>query len=719
MEMKERKIWGRIQDIHHPSRRAAQFNNLKNALSLDSNRASEYHRMLVEEFKARGPRKSRVSFKVEKDHVTPINAGIDPDNWHADFIVREGLTFEQSPELLDYMHKRNIFDPLKDTLKDVGRHEIGHCEYPRGSGAGCPGDKVSYYDKMIDPIYDEIKRTGKFPDKFGEWLSSRLANSVSDIIDNYHVSQNLAKQRELFSGQTLFWYLQGQESGRYGAEYGLFVKLNLAVHGHKEDYELLKKFMPEGRKLGEKVSRLKKLFTPGNMSDKSTWELLSREYTREVLDLVDMEVPKHQTSADDQSPFTHPESPFSKKGGKNDPGSENGGGGQGPDSGKNGPGMGEERKEDPDEHFPPKGGSANCADECGEEGDKKGERAEGEGKKDPPESLPKKTPKSIKGIFRSKDSIQPFGQEEEEEDLTENEIEQIMGGRDPGKGLPFYIEPENALHAYYKSLARRVKLKADGDNPKAKFKLIPYMLRKFDPETDSSEDSFSGKVYLNPENKTWSPGVFKSKLEMDIPLNKEKKDLPEFMFSLIDTSGSMIGNWSYDTIAPWGDKSYYHYALITFYCLLRFFENERVLHKMKISAAIFSSETLDARGLRNVQDLLLKPATGGTQLDIQKIMDNLDGKKGVLFSMITDGDIFNWDEVRDEFMRIARKNQFFMIQIGNESRTSRDLRNEGFEVHTVHSQEEIIRLSIDLTVRKYQAEMNSRMKKELKKYERL
>jgi hypothetical protein len=169
-------------------------------------------------------------------------------------------------------------------------------------------------------------------------------------------------------------------------------------------------------------------------------------------------------------------------------------------------------------------------------------------------------------------------------------------------------------------------------------------------------------------------------------------------------------------IVPWGDESYYHYGLLTFWGILRFFELEKISTRMKITGAIFSDVTLEAKGIAEVKKLLLNPTTGGTRLNIRKVMDALANSKKAVFSMISDGDILNWDSIKDEFMALARKHQFFMIQIGQHSSTSRDLLNAGFRVEQVNGYSDIAKLAIDLTREGYHRAIRKNLEKEATKY---
>jgi len=608
--------------------RRGRFSKSEQSFKLDASKIPEYRLMLGEQFRVDGPSKSRVSLFSRKEHESPVSAHIDPDNWDAEFVVRENLAFVRNPELLKYLEKRNITDPVRETLVDVANHEIGHWEFPRGSGFGCPFDKPSYYICFVEPIHDELKAAGRFGDDFCKAMSYRLANAVSDVLNNFHVATSLSERDYEFSGQTLFWYLQGQECGRYSMEFSLFVKLNLALFGSNEDSALLSRFMHKNKDVGAAVSRLAKIFTLDHVRNRSEWEHLAREYAKEAVKFIEENKSRHQYSAGDNANGSESRQLFGRKG-------------------------------------------------------------TGEGK-------------------------------EVGDDLTSDDIEKIMLGRDAGQGIPFFIKTTKALDAYYRGLAKRISISTDqGKLPSAKFPIIPLLREPYDPNIHSPEDVSTSKLYVDLRTRKCVPSVVKSRLSIEIPMAKEKRHLPDFVLMAIDSSGSMMVGSGNKKITPWGDTSYYHYALLTFYGILRFFELESVLHKIKIGGAIFSDATLAASELGEVKALLLNPVTGGTSLDLQKVMGAMHNSEGAVFSLISDGYIVNWNEIKADFIAFARRHKFFMIQIGADSPTSTDLRNEGFVVRRVDSAADVVGLAINLTANGYRGVVRDELGREAKKYHSL
>lgn len=623
------------QDIQKPAFRAI--------LAYDPDRLFAYRSMVESIFRREGPSKSKVAVLDSETSQQPLSAGIDPDTWDASFTIRQNLAFRDTPALRRFMETMGISDAIAETLTGVGTHEVGHWEFPKESGFGCPFDKPTYLTMFVEPVRGELVRSGKFSaGALDEW-SYRFANAVTDIIDNFHNATVLRERGDAYSGQTLFWYLQG-ESGRYSPEYSLFVKLNLALFGNQKDNDLLRMFMHEAKDVGMSVKSLTRSFSPADENSLSplllreNWETIARLYVREALKYADLSdsSPKMAYSA--------------------------GGGAMGqPESGQAG-------------------------------GQKHGGGKDGESAED--------------GANAQGGKVQ----------LSKGDKEKIMGGRKAGQGIPFYLDKTEALDAYYSALARRIPLKAAGKMPSAHLPLIPLTREPYDPDVHDTRDISMGSVMLDRSRGIIAHSVTKSRMPLPIPVKREKKNLPDCMMVLLDSSGSMMDRGN-TTIVPWGDESFYHFGILAYYCQLRFFQSEHILHKMDLSGAIFSDRTLSAKGIDEVKRLIFNPMGGGTSLDMAKVMECLRSRHNILFSMISDGEIMNWHYIKDEFIALAKRNQFFMIQIGGMTRASREMKAAGLAVYPVTGYKDIVKLEVDLTAERYHAAIASGIAKEAKKYQ--
>ncbi len=655
---------------------------------LDQNNLDLYWERLSRLVARYGPTASNVSLTAKK-MKKPLSGAIDPMTWNIAISVKSDLQFKPGRKLGQFLAKMSINDPFLELLEDVTKHEIGHWELPRGSRTGCPYDNVIYHESFLQPAFEELVKSGKFSEKGAKKWAERVVNAVTDIIDNYNAFR-YSKIGGNGGGQVLFWYLNGQEFGQFNEEYTMFVKLNLALWGNKEAGRLLGQFLVNGidekgenvgKAVGESVSKLMQIFTQEKILDREAWEEITREYVRELVRYIEeSDEPEMPTSMGDRTPN-----------GKGE-GEESEGKGQG--------GGSQEEEQDESEDEGQESGSGQDKDESGEGNEQSSDEEEAQsGDED-------------EGEEEDEDSS-PFGK------LSGQDMERIMQERkDKGKGMPFYLDRTTALDALYKSLAKRMIIRPrKGDAPTASYPFVAVRRRKFDPDRDEMHSCDTSNLRFDPITRKLVPTVVTQRHPIDLPIKKDFKDFPAVAFALLDASGTMMGGGD-RTLIPWGDKSGYHYASLSFYCLLRQLEHMHILNKVEINGAIFHNETIAARGLEATKKLLLNPTSGGTNIDIDKVRAMLAGKKDALFPFISDGDIHNWDSVKEEFIELAKKQQFFMIMVGGDNQTTRDLKAAGLHVEVVNSYEDVVGLVIDLTRKTYAKSLAEKGEKEAERYTR-
>ena len=660
---------------------------------LDPADMNRYWQMLHSLMQKYGPTNGSVRLKAQQMEG-PLRAGIDPMNWETEIVVQENLAFKQSRELSRFMEKMNIRDPFSLLLSDVGKHEFGHWEYPRGSGFGCPSDDVLHYESFLQPAYDVLEKTGRFDAAQCERWAARIANTVEDVINNHNVFKD-SKTGSMGNGQVLFWFLSGQ-TGEYSAEYTMFVKLNLALMGSKEANALLGRFFARAhedangnsrdivKELGGKVSRLKAEFTPERMRDKGEWAMLTAAYAKELVAFINpKEEPEMPTSAGDTTAGKEGDGQGGK--GKKDGSESEGNGGKADGKGQRGKGKkgGEEAQGD---------GEATGA------GEQEGNEEEGEGDGEGGDGSKSGNDGSESG------RIGPFDK------LDAKSVERIMAGRkEGGKGMPFYLDHDRALDGLYRSLSRGIKIKAKhGALPKTDYPAAAVRRRAFDAERDQASSCDFKKIVFDPQRKKLIPTVVTHHHSIDFPIRKSLRGFPSVAFALCDASGSMMGGGDMSLI-PWGDKSGYHYAVLAFYGLIRQLEQMGLLHKVEVSGATFSSATMAAKGLEKTKKMLLNPTSGGTEIDIAEVRNLLRGKEGALFPFISDGGIMNWESVKDEFIALAKKQEFFMIQVGESTEASSDIQRAGLPVYYVDSYQDVVGLVVDLTAKTYHKAMSVKL----------
>ena len=122
------------------------------------------------------------------------------------------------------------------------------------------------------------------------------------------------------------------------------------------------------------------------------------------------------------------------------------------------------------------------------------------------------------------------------------------------------------------------------------------------------------------------------------------------------------------------------------------------------SLSLFSSSTRyqesDFEDLQRLRKLALSPEFGSTRLDAQTLVNALQGRESFVLS-ISDGEIENWNNVKEKFEKLARENYFAHIQIGSENQFTRDLESQQFPVCYVHSGDELSRLMVNVATDTY------------------
>jgi len=69
----------------------------------------------------------------------------------------------------------------------------------------------------------------------------------------------------------------------------------------------------------------------------------------------------------------------------------------------------------------------------------------------------------------------------------------------------------------------------------------------------------------------------------------------------------------------------------------------------------------------------------------------------MLVFTISDGEIHNWDDIKGEFIKEAKKHHYFHLQIGPKNKTSKELEKAGIYVEYVKNAQDLATKVIDLT----------------------
>lgn len=135
---------------------------------------------------------------------------------------------------------------------DIGRHEIGHWEFPKYSKMGCP------YDWFLAERI--INGTNKgLPGKHRSFRDY-VANAFMDIVDNLNVAAHLRERGENFAGMVWFYYDQGSAVGGYSPFYDFFVRIQEDLWMNEREREFLKPYHTSDSSLSLKIEKCKEIF---------------------------------------------------------------------------------------------------------------------------------------------------------------------------------------------------------------------------------------------------------------------------------------------------------------------------------------------------------------------------------------------------------------------------------------------------------------------------
>jgi hypothetical protein len=261
------------------------------------------------------------------------------------------------------------------------------------------------------------------------------------------------------------------------------------------------------------------------------------------------------------------------------------------------------------------------------------------------------------------------------------------------------------LDALYRRLARNIPVEVETFTKAYTFPLVPYGREPFVPEQHDllqrkakiglQEDGSVGLMV----NKDWIPTQEAYKQNI--------RKFPRFRLAVLDTSESMkeapdgSRNIGRSSFIPWGDNSKYHYALLGYYGIERFLQSQHIAPYADAGAINFSKETIVATG-PDARKLLLMPQFGGTVLDANKLGQHVSKGDTFLLSL-SDGEIQNWDNIRDAYRAVVSGCAAAHIQIGGQNMFSADLERWGVPVYYVQGNEDLARLMVRVASDKYKS----------------
>ncbi|MDP2909287.1 MAG: hypothetical protein Q8N77_05775 [Nanoarchaeota archaeon] len=581
--------------------------------------------------------------KQEKKH---IDAAISLKNYEISFQIDPNLDdmLLNSPEVKGYLESCSVANPIDEMCKKIILHEIWHWKRNYLTGQiGCPTDLVNL-NRLMETIYFTLKDEKVFSGISDEKKQLKITNDVSNLFEDLLVNTNLAYEHKS-DCLSLVYYDQGLAEKEYGLVGEAFLKLQMGIWGSEGDKKLLSSFYSE--KYSDKTDgfvkkTLEDMCISGlNASEvvkvfrnMGEWERLSKSFAKNIAELLKQ---------------------------------ESGGSGQDSQEGKGG------------------GSKAESSDQ-GESGE--GSEAE-DGSSDKEGSFPT--------IAKSLDR--------EIDEKAEKEIILSCYGREAGKACPpKLIKNSRVLSVVYDHLSEKIPIKASAQKDGFDLPIAPLSFENFDFEEHRLEDVDFSKVVADmdsPFEKELNFQVPNHSYTVFAPYKKVKERLPDIMF-LFDCSGSMNDSYEEKVFgASWGVGSKYHYALLGAFGAVKWLRSEKIAPYLKYNTTLFSNTTRSSgwKGYHELDKAVEKfwePEFGGTEIDMNILSPELAVPPCVII-FISDGGIFNWGNIKEDFRAKTKKHLVSYIQIKDETQTGKDLKQWGSPVYHVSKKEDLHGLIIDLT----------------------
>lgn len=297
--------------------------------------------------------------------------------------------------------------------------------------------------------------------------------------------------------------------------------------------------------------------------------------------------------------------------------------------------------------------------------------------------------------------------------LDKDNMKKVMMRRnDAGERVPRFVENWRALDYFYQAHASELHIKAETPKKGQSMPIAPIQARPFDTDKDDLDKILFGRILLD-ENGQPCLAVPRSYLEHTAKFKKTINSYPELNIAVLDNSASMEEPANDEgegrtNIVPWGDNSKYHYALLAYYGV------EKALHRLgvgirtKYNMLTFSEKT-EATGEKHyeektqIKQRILNPTFGGnTKIDIG-VLAKHTREPGSILMTISDGAIYNWDEIRNDFKKIIADKFYVHFQIGEDTQTIRDLESWGATVVKIKDASQMPRRAIEITQNFYKS----------------
>jgi len=242
---------------------------------------------------------------------------------------------------------------------------------------------------------------------------------------------------------------------------------------------------------------------------------------------------------------------------------------------------------------------------------------------------------------------------------------------------PTFLEPQLSLLRLYQRLAQNLEIKVGSATTSVSMPVCYFGKREFDPRTNDLSKiilDFNGQLRLR---------IRPHSVEMPFDVYDSITKFPNIQLAFLDTSDSTRDNlgskpnpkimnpWSPEKL-QWSDDSKYHYELLALFGFWEFLRKQGILNTNSVRLLNFSSSQIYAPSINDSMKLALSPQFRNTVLTDVPVLFGASHPKKLIFTL-TDGDVFNWNSIKDDFINRAKEQYYFHFQIGDSTTMSLDL----------------------------------------------
>lgn len=570
-----------------------------------------------------------------------------------------------------------------ETAKTLTDHEIGHWKT-------CPYD-LSYHLEIVSNIVEVVKQ--KLPEMnlsdkpMENDFIHEIANIYEDIIDNLFIEEHNFSE--------IYARTSSTGNGKLSKGFQFALGIQIQLWGTEEDYKLLLPFIEKDpfvsaadylKEIGiDKDNPIKKKREKFN--EKKDWGDYAGKFTKYYLKYYDPNEEKNKDNKDQKDKQQG-------KGGQQQGQQGQQGQNQNEGQGQQGNGQGKDQKENDKQQGKNGQGQGNE----GEGQDKQNKEGNGQGKN---ENDKNQKGQGQEGKNDSKPTIiidnNPFDEETKDMNKVRKAIGKIANrkGMGPAQKIAKNLIKDDisAIDLLLDSISPEIEIKHKKNNDGYGFPLIPLTKKMIDiNDVGSNLLGIGIDEYGEPNLE-----VGKIHYPINIQGAEIAKQIPDFLY-IIDDSGSMGG-------LSVGDK--YFMAMMGLYGTKNWLAKNGHIDYIKFGLIQFSSstrawgfETFEyAHGMKK---LILNPQNSGTALDIEitrKMIYNHNKK--LIIIMLSDGDIYNWNSINNQFKNLMRLHQFTFLGIQGLGNAGHDLSNNGFNAINITNPSKLHEIVIDVAASSY------------------